>query len=331
MTIETSNGASGSDEQLTPCPFTTIPTGTPLQIEKGAAGKRRRGSSCVLGTREGRHLLIDMPYDGAAPLFSTHTKEKIVVRFFMQGTVFGFSTRIAAVNFHPFGYAVCEFPKFVQKLSVRHHKRLQCSLPATVKLLAPPESAPMPRCEITEETIFSAPLAATVIDLAQGGCRLAIPILSTEILQQEFKYQKELEAKEEKNKDQDSASPEEEACTEADKTEEGDEPEDAPELSPLEAWAEKNNIEHEHLALYKPAILTERMFAGRRVLPRIEMPFPTGAFIENTVAEIRWNNDQPHYLAVGMKFEKMSDNTGKIVDEFLAFVEKYFAANITAG
>jgi hypothetical protein len=331
MTAETSSDARGSDEQMTLCPFTTIPTGTPLQIEKGAAGKRRRGTSSVLGTRGGSHIFIEMPTDGTAPLFSTHTKEKVVVRFFMQGNVFGFSTRISAVNFHPFAFAICDFPKHVQKLSVRHHKRLRCSLPATVKLLPPADTSSVPRCEITEEEIFNTPLAATIIDLAEGGCRLAIPILPTDIQQQELKFRRELDEKAENKQKENSENAEDESKKEENKHDDDEQEEKEPELSPLQEWAAKRNIKLEHISLYKSGILNERLFSGRGAIPSIELPFPVGKIIENTATEIRWNNAREQHLDVGMKFAKMPDEAKTLIDNFLAFVQKYFASNITAG
>ncbi len=103
-----------------------------LQIE----GTRRRLSSELIGVDDDKYLIVKMP-----PL---HTMEnvsnllvkgnEITVKYMCKGTMFGFQSPIIDLIHKPFKLVFIKYPDKIDSYDVRGNKRVECFLPATVKI-----------------------------------------------------------------------------------------------------------------------------------------------------------------------------------------------------
>ncbi|MCP4266955.1 MAG: flagellar brake protein [Candidatus Brocadiaceae bacterium] len=103
-----------------------------LQIE----GTRRRLSSELIGVDDDNYLIVKMP-----PL---HTMEnvsnllvkgnEITVKYMYKGTMFGFQSPIIDLIHKPFKLVFIKYPDKIDSYDVRGNKRVECFLPATVKI-----------------------------------------------------------------------------------------------------------------------------------------------------------------------------------------------------
>ncbi len=103
-----------------------------LQIE----GTRRRLSCELIGVDDGECLIVKMP-----PL---HTMEnipkllvngnEITVKYMYKGTMFGFQSTIIDLIHKPFKLVFIKYPDKIDSFDVRGNKRVECFLPANVKI-----------------------------------------------------------------------------------------------------------------------------------------------------------------------------------------------------
>lgn len=169
--------------------------GTTLHIERQIGEKSVRGTSKIIGAHDPRFLLIDMPFSFGKPMFST-AGDNCIVRFLHHGTLLGFWADVVKIHFDPFPIVLLEYPKEIEEMALRKHERLHCSIPAMLAVPEPTEpelvayidklAAPKKaqdglaaltgagEDEDTVPSVPSAPLHVTVVDLAKGGCQLAV-------------------------------------------------------------------------------------------------------------------------------------------------------------
>ncbi len=120
-------------------------------------GTRRRLSSELIGVDDGKYLIVKMP-----PL---HTMEnvsdllvkgnEITVKYMYKGTMFGFQSPIIDVIHNPFKLVFIKYPDKIDSYDVRGNKRVECFLPANVK--------------IAEHII-----EGSITDISREGCLFAI-------------------------------------------------------------------------------------------------------------------------------------------------------------
>ena len=124
-----------------------------LQIE----GANKRLSSELIGIDDGKYLIVKMP-----PL---HTMEnvsnlltkgnEITVKYMYKGTMFGFQSPIIDLIHNPFKLVFIKYPEKIESYDVRGNKRVECFLPANVK--------------IAEHII-----EGSITDISRAGCLFAI-------------------------------------------------------------------------------------------------------------------------------------------------------------
>ncbi len=120
-----------------------------LQIE----GTRRRLSCELIGVDDGKYLIVKIP--------SLHTMEnvsnllvngnEITAKYMHKGTMFGFQSTIIDLIHNPFKLVFIKYPDKIDSYDVRGNKRVECFLPANVK--------------ITEHI-----LEGSITDISRAGC-----------------------------------------------------------------------------------------------------------------------------------------------------------------
>ena len=169
--------------------------GTVLHIERQIDGKSIRGTSKILGAHDPRYLIIDQPFAYGKPMFST-AGEECIVRFLHHGSLLGFRAEIAKIHFDPFPMILVEYPREIEEMALRKHDRMSCRFEAQATI-EPPKGAELKErlakiakagnskldgmaalvaqdmddnLPLTPDT----PLRTTIVDMAEGGCQLAI-------------------------------------------------------------------------------------------------------------------------------------------------------------
>ena len=135
--------------------------GTTLKIQ--IEGTKTRMTSELIGIETGEYLLIKMP---SAQFMGNLSKllykgNSIVIRYLHKGTIFGFKTHISHYITTPAKLIFIEYPKRIESHDLRGHKRLDCYLPANVK-------------------IMNNTIAGTITDVSKEGCHLIIDQVQVE-------------------------------------------------------------------------------------------------------------------------------------------------------
>ncbi len=135
--------------------------GTTLNIR--IAGSQRRLTSEVIGVVEGKYLIIRMPPlqsmgDVTRVLYNGKT---IIIRYLHKGTVFSFKSRISHFITAPGKLIFIDYPEKIENQNLRAHKRIDCYLPANVK--------------VADNTI-----GVTIADISRGGCKVTVEKLKIE-------------------------------------------------------------------------------------------------------------------------------------------------------
>jgi c-di-GMP-binding flagellar brake protein YcgR len=133
----------------------SIQVGTALEIQIG--GKESRLTSELIGIEEDKYLIIKMPtVQSMAGLSSAlHKGNRIIIRYMHMGTIFGFKSHIIHFITSPTKLIFIQYPERIETHELRANKRLNCYLPANVKIM--------------DNTI-----EGTVTDISKGGCYLVI-------------------------------------------------------------------------------------------------------------------------------------------------------------
>jgi c-di-GMP-binding flagellar brake protein YcgR len=120
-----------------------------VQIE----GTKDRMTSELIGVEEGEYLVIKMPSVQFMGNLSNllYKGNSITIRYLHKGTVFGFKSNISHFMTNPAKLIFIEYPKRIESQDLRAHKRLDCYLPADVRIM--------------DNTI-----EATITDISREGC-----------------------------------------------------------------------------------------------------------------------------------------------------------------
>jgi c-di-GMP-binding flagellar brake protein YcgR len=135
--------------------------GTTLKIQ--IEGAQSRLTSELMGVEEVKHLFIKMPPlqsmgDVTRVLYNGKT---IIIRYLHRGTVFSFKSCISHVIHYPVKIVVLKYPEKIENHNLRAHKRIDCYLPANVK--------------VSDSTI-----GVTIADISRGGCQVTVKKLKIE-------------------------------------------------------------------------------------------------------------------------------------------------------
>ncbi len=130
--------------------------GTILKIE--IDGTKSRMTSELIGVEEGEYLIIKMPSAQIMGNLShlLYKGNSIIIRYLHKGTIFGFKSHISHFITNPAKLIFIEYPKRIESHDLRAHKRLDCHLPADVRIMD---------SEIVE---------GTITDVSKEGCHLII-------------------------------------------------------------------------------------------------------------------------------------------------------------
>jgi c-di-GMP-binding flagellar brake protein YcgR len=120
-------------------------------------GSRSRIKSELIGIEEGKFLIVKLPpiQSKGSILNLLYKGNVIIVRYLIKGTVFGFKTRISQFVHYPAKLVFIEYPKRIETRELRANKRIECYLPANVK--------------INDNTIDG-----VIVDISKGGCQIVI-------------------------------------------------------------------------------------------------------------------------------------------------------------
>jgi len=138
-----------------------IELGTQLQIEfEGVAARLK---TTLVGMEPDEYLIIKTP---RAALFGGIKSKlfrgsQIVVRYLYKGTVFGFQSKLLEPIFTPKQLLLVEYPKIIEHYDLRSHERIDCFLPANIK-------------------IKDKERQGTILDITEKGCRYLIKALKGE-------------------------------------------------------------------------------------------------------------------------------------------------------
>lgn len=137
--------------------------GTQLQIEiEGVASRLKR---TLVGMEPDNYLIIKTP--GDPPFGSIKHKlfrrSQFTVRYLYRGTVFGFQSKLIEAISIPTRLLFLEYPNIVENCDLRFHERIDCLLPAKIK--------------IKDEENHGA-----ILDISERGCRYLIKALKGEKL-----------------------------------------------------------------------------------------------------------------------------------------------------
>ncbi len=105
-----------------------FPIGAPVQLEL----KGRKYATILRGARSMKYLLVDVPIVNNKPAVLDYNTE-FIVRFFLCGSAYGFSTYITQV-FGKHGLLVLEYPFSVKKYSLRESERIKSLIPMKVNI-----------------------------------------------------------------------------------------------------------------------------------------------------------------------------------------------------
>jgi c-di-GMP-binding flagellar brake protein YcgR len=133
--------------------------GTILEIQ--IEGIKSRLKSELFAIEEGNYLIIKLsPFQSLANFTKlVYEGTVIIIRYIHRGTMFGFKSRIKHVMIEPAKLIFIEYPEKIESQDLRVHKRLDCYLPANVR--------------IEDNTI-----AGTITDISREGCQFTVKTLN---------------------------------------------------------------------------------------------------------------------------------------------------------
>ncbi len=110
-----------------------IGVGTRLQTQFGKKGNELKTVGALVGVVSDECLLIRVPTIPGI-LEKLHEGSPIVVRYVYAGNVYGFTSTIMAYTRKPTLIVFIKYPTSIESMNLRQTQRLDCLLPATVKI-----------------------------------------------------------------------------------------------------------------------------------------------------------------------------------------------------
>jgi len=132
---------AGESRPGTPPPVERIlQVGTRVFLFVTGERGEQKWPSRLLGWQGGRFLLLRLPRDGVRPL-QLPEGSAVVVRYILDGEVYGLRTRVLKVQFQPTDLLFLAFPDEVENVPLRSRSRVAVRLPTVVSWL-PGKGAP---------------------------------------------------------------------------------------------------------------------------------------------------------------------------------------------
>ena len=125
-----------------------------ITLEIQAKGVDCRLVSKLIGIEEGKYLIIKTPeiQSSANALRLLYRGNNVIVRYISKGSIFGFQSNIIDFITDPRKLIFIEYPKKIENKDIRHHKRIDCYLPAGLIIL---------------DNVVN----GFIIDISGGGCQ----------------------------------------------------------------------------------------------------------------------------------------------------------------
>jgi c-di-GMP-binding flagellar brake protein YcgR len=147
----------GSDVNLTKAEFPLVP-GELLILERQVGGRRLKGAAPYIGRKGYRYLLADLPMANGSPIFST-AGCPCVVRFLVQGVMFGFQSTVEHISFQPIPVIYLAYPDQVERVNLRKEKRVKVNLATDLRSASGEETKTVP---------------GRIVDISHSGCRVLV-------------------------------------------------------------------------------------------------------------------------------------------------------------
>ena len=128
-----------------------------------------------MGKEEGRYLIIKIPMVGNPEEFFAKDKE-LVVRYVHEGSVFGFRSQVMLSILDSLNVVFVKFPKKIEDYNLRTHKRLDCSLPARLEVVARHQNRKLH-------------FKGVIGDISKGGCKATISLEELEWIKESLSIQ----------------------------------------------------------------------------------------------------------------------------------------------
>jgi hypothetical protein len=100
----------------------------------GTGAAERKYPTRLIGYKEGRFLLVDMPIENGRPV-PLAEGDKVVLRYVLDGEVFGLRTSVWRIQFQPEPLAFLTFPTEIENVPLRAEPRVPVRLPAVISWL----------------------------------------------------------------------------------------------------------------------------------------------------------------------------------------------------
>ncbi|ODS32557.1 MAG: Cyclic di-GMP binding protein [Candidatus Scalindua rubra] len=109
--------------------------GTTFRVQFKGALRRLSCELIGIGSND-KYLIIKMPPTHSMKNISNFLNKgnDISVKYVHNGTVFGFQSRIIDLIYKPFKLVFIEYPEKIESYDFRGHKRIECFLPANVRI-----------------------------------------------------------------------------------------------------------------------------------------------------------------------------------------------------
>ncbi len=106
----------------------------------------------LVGLEHGKYLIVSIPSFSATEIKSRLTHGKVVVaRYIHEGSALGFESVVIGMIIQPIRLVFFRYPKEIQDMNLRKHRRSGCCLPAEIV--------------VNEESS-----SGFIIDISRGGC-----------------------------------------------------------------------------------------------------------------------------------------------------------------
>jgi c-di-GMP-binding flagellar brake protein YcgR len=134
--------------------------GDKLFFETELAEKKVQISASYVGNLRDKYIISELPVSKTGPLFQ-HTDSKCTIRFMSRGTIYGFTSRVAAISHNPMPIIFIGFPSKIEKINLRKEDRFRVFIPIELSFEGMED--------VKEQE-------GTITDLSKSGCRIIAPI-----------------------------------------------------------------------------------------------------------------------------------------------------------
>jgi hypothetical protein len=111
-----------------------LKVGALVFLYTGSGAAERKHPTRLLGFKEGRFLLVDLPSDGTRTV-PVAEGDRVVLRYVLDGEVFGLRTTVRRIQFQPDALLFLAFPTEIENVPLRRAPRVPVRLPAVVSWL----------------------------------------------------------------------------------------------------------------------------------------------------------------------------------------------------